>query len=189
MRNLLLLFLALLLFQGCDNSPKKEQGKDYYSLGAEVVDVTFSALSKQLQGALADGEVKDAVKYCNFIVNPLVDSIARKYNAEIRRITLKPRNILNRPRDYEDRMLLAYDENFEEGRLLKPIVENLPDGTHLYYSPIKIISPLCLKCHGEVGKDIAQKDYDYIKSLYPNDNATGYKEGDLRGVWTIVFYD
>jgi len=26
-----------------------------------------------------------------------------------------------------------------------------------------------------------------IKTLYPNDLATGYKVGDLRGIWSIQF--
>ncbi len=181
-------FLVLAIVSGCVQK-KPAETNEYYDRGAEVVDATFSALSKQLQSALAEGGVKNAVEYCNFIVNPVIDSLSRQYNAEIRRVTLKTRNVLNKPRDYENIMLRAYLDNYDEGRLLKPIVENLYDGNHVYYSPIIIKSGLCLACHGEIGTNITQKDYDYIRSLYPTDKATGYSEGDMRGVWAIVLYD
>lgn len=180
--------LALALVSGCVQKKAEETNK-YYDRGAEVVEETFATLSKQLQSALAEGGVKNAVEYCNFIVNPVIDSLSRKHDAEIRRVTLKTRNVLNKPRDYENIMLRAYLDNYEEGRLLKPIVENLYDGNHVYYSPIIIKSGLCLACHGEVGTNISQKDYEYIRSIYPTDEATGYKEGDMRGVWAIVLYN
>jgi hypothetical protein len=70
---------------------------------------------------------------------------------------------------------------------LKPIVMQHDDGTVGYYAPIKISIPTCLNCHGEVGKDVKAEDYKVLKSLYPNDVAVGYKEGDLRGMFSIRF--
>jgi len=40
----------------------------------------------------------------------------------------------------------------------------------------------CLKCHGEQLDPAVQAR---IKELYPDDKATGYKTGDLRGAVTI----
>jgi hypothetical protein len=184
-RKIFLLFAAMAILTGCVQK-KQEKKPDYYALGKEVVEASFKTLSTQLQEALAEGGVKNAVKYCNF--NPLIDSLSRLYNAEIRRTTLKPRNLLNQPRDYENVMINAYMDHYNDGKLLKPIVENLMDGDHVYYSPIVINTGLCLTCHGEVGKTVNSEDYEYIKSLYPNDQAIGYKMNDLRGVWSIVFH-
>jgi hypothetical protein len=186
------ILLLVLVSAGCvqKRTEKNTDVKtDYYALGKEVVDASFSTLSTQLQDALAEGGVKNAVEYCNFMANPLIDSLSREYNAEIRRTTLKARNVLNKPRDYENVMLRAFMENYEEDRLLKPIVENLMDGGHVYYSPIIIKSGLCLSCHGEVGTNISEEDYKIIKKLYPTDQAVGYKLDDMRGVWSIVFYN
>lgn len=41
---------------------------------------------------------------------------------------------------------------------------------------------VCIACHGaELDPAIAQK----INELYPDDQATGYKPGDIRGAFTI----
>jgi hypothetical protein len=42
---------------------------------------------------------------------------------------------------------------------------------------------VCLTCHGtEVKPEVLTK----IKELYPNDKATGYQEGDIRGAFVAV---
>lgn len=41
---------------------------------------------------------------------------------------------------------------------------------------------LCVKCHGEtIDPEVEAK----LKALYPNDQARGFKEGDLRGAFTL----
>jgi cytochrome c553 len=46
---------------------------------------------------------------------------------------------------------------------------------------------MCLNCHGAPGKEIAAATVSKIQELYPDDSAVDFKEGDLRGVWHIVF--
>ena len=42
---------------------------------------------------------------------------------------------------------------------------------------------VCLKCHGsEMKPGIKAK----LQELYPNDKATGFKLGDIRGAFTIT---
>ena len=41
---------------------------------------------------------------------------------------------------------------------------------------------LCVKCHrGDLADEITNK----VKSLYPNDQATGFNAGDIRGAFTL----
>ncbi len=47
--------------------------------------------------------------------------------------------------------------------------------------------PACLKCHGLPGKDIDANTLALLQKKYPEDKATGYKLGDLRGAWKISF--
>ncbi|MCB1771478.1 MAG: DUF3365 domain-containing protein, partial [Candidatus Competibacteraceae bacterium] len=42
---------------------------------------------------------------------------------------------------------------------------------------------LCLNCHGE---KIAPEVDAELKKLYPYDKARGFREGDLRGAFTIA---
>jgi hypothetical protein len=45
------------------------------------------------------------------------------------------------------------------------------------------IEGVCLGCHGDaIGPAIKSK----LSELYPQDLATGYREGDLRGAFVVV---
>ena len=55
-----------------------------------------------------------------------------------------------------------------------------------YFAPI-ILKSECLKCHGSVGSDIKDETYALIKNLYPKDEAVGFQEGELRGIWSLNF--
>jgi hypothetical protein len=59
-------------------------------------------------------------------------------------------------------------------------------GSPHFYAPI-LLQQKCLACHGEIGKNVTVKTDSIIKSFYPHDAATGFKEGDLRGIWSIAF--
>jgi hypothetical protein len=52
-----------------------------------------------------------------------------------------------------------------------------------YVRPIVIAKP-CLACHGDPAQ-MAPAVRDLIASRYPADQATGYKEGDLRGAFSV----
>lgn len=59
----------------------------------------------------------------------------------------------------------------------------LAGGRYGYVEPI-MIQPLCLNCHGsELHPEVAAK----ISELYPDDKATGFGEGDFRGVFWVEF--
>jgi hypothetical protein len=55
-----------------------------------------------------------------------------------------------------------------------------------YFAPI-FMKGQCLKCHGSLGADINDTTYAIIKEHYPNDQAIGFEEGELRGIWSINF--
>ena len=52
-----------------------------------------------------------------------------------------------------------------------------------YVEPI-VTQPLCLTCHGDV-QDPALAAR--IKDEYPEDEATGFQPGDLRGVFWVTY--
>ena len=51
--------------------------------------------------------------------------------------------------------------------------------------PIVLNNQLCLRCHGEVGRDISKDDYALIQQQFPRDQATGYRLGQTMGAWQI----
>ena len=42
---------------------------------------------------------------------------------------------------------------------------------------------MCLQCHGQsIAPDVREK----LSGLYPEDKATGYREGDIRGAFVVT---
>jgi hypothetical protein len=68
-----------------------------------------------------------------------------------------------------------------------PLATNLVPGQATFFAPIVLNNALCLNCHGEAGKDISAESLTLIRQHYPQDEATGFKLGDLRGAWRIDF--
>jgi hypothetical protein len=153
--------------------------------GKEIALATFEALSKELSEALKEGGVQKAIPYCSVNALPIADSLSKKYGVSIKRVTDRVRNPADSLDGIEKPVFAAYKAEVVSGGELKPRVVSDGDGTW-FFAPI-YINPFCTQCHGEVGKDLSEDDYALITSLYPADEAIGYKPGDLRGMWSLYF--
>ena len=153
--------------------------------GKAVAAEAFSLLSSNLQGALATGGVTNALPYCSLAASPLTASVAERQGVELRRVTHKPRNPAGKADQVESAVLENWRAELQSGKAPDPVVTNLGPGRVTFLGPIVINTPLCLKCHGEPGADIAAPDLALIKKTFPQDQAVGFKLGDLRGAWRI----
>ena len=188
MKTRIYLILASILFLACNSSQQKNKAGSNNELlikGKEITEASFRALSGQLQKALAEGGVQNAIKYCNIVASPLIDSLSKAYNVTIRRTSFNARNPQNRPTDSEKEVLIGFANAHKAGEKSDPVIRETDQGEKIYYQPIYIPNALCLNCHGNPGVSMSQEDYDFIQSLYPEDAATGYQEGDLRGMWVV----
>lgn len=188
----LFIIIALMVLSSCQNRPKPnlspEETARYLEKGKTIVQESFKALSGQLAAAMQNGGVQNAVSYCNLKANPITDSLSRAYNVTISRVTLRPRNQSNLADSNDSDILGDYLKVLSAGEAMQPFVQSTSRDDIVFYAPITIISPLCLKCHGEVGSDISIEDYELIGSLYPEDQATGYSMQELRGLWKVEFH-
>jgi len=190
---ILLLFSTsfFLLFAGCQTAVQKnkltpEQQTELLSKGKSVTMYSFKALSKEVIDAINEGGVQHAVDYCHLQASPLIDSLSKVHGVKISRVSNRYRNPLNKPGELDMTVLKAYEQQLAEGGELQPHLEMTGEDV-VYYSPILILNPLCLNCHGVPGMTAEQANIDFIKTKYPEDLATGYLLGDLRGVWKIVY--
>ncbi|MCG8378604.1 MAG: DUF3365 domain-containing protein [Proteobacteria bacterium] len=96
---------------------------------------------------------------------------------------MKTRNRNNDPDDWELAVLIHFEERKNNGEDIKQLEfsEETKDGfRYMKAIPTK---GLCLTCHGE---NIDRSLKKSISKLYPNDLATGFKAGDIRGAFTIL---
>lgn len=73
--------------------------------------------------------------------------------------------------------------DYRDGVLAAPHAVRLAAGDIGYVEPIHI-QAMCLTCHGT---DPADAVRDRLATLYPEDRARGYREGELRGVFWAEF--
>ena len=156
--------------------------------GQAIVKETFELLSANLQSAIQSGGISNALPFCSLAASPLTAGMAEKHGVVLRRVTHKARNSAGKADTVELAVLKSFEVSLNTGiNPPSPLVTNLVTGQATYFARIVLNKELCLKCHGEPEKDIAAADLAVIRNLYPLDEATGFKLGQLRGAWRIDF--
>ena len=141
----------------------------------------FAALSGRLTGVMeADGPAA-AIAVCSEEALPLVREVAERHGVVIRRVSDRPRNPTNRA-DAADEAAMAA---FRAGNAAPQVETRLVDDAVIVRMPIRIPAPLCLQCHGDPAREVAESTLAALRERYPEDAATGYREGDLRGLWRV----
>lgn len=154
--------------------------------GDSITQEAQAQLLNQLQQAIAANGHVGSLDFCKVNALPILKSLETKHAVSLRRVSSRPRNPLDAPNAEEIPLLDAYSYNAENNILADPSIQKLQQGeVFLYTKPITISNAMCLSCHGDPKKDIAPETSAKLKQLYPQDPATGYAEGDLRGMWAL----
>ena len=150
-----------------------------YALGTKKV------LGKNLMGTIQTKGVLEALEFCNEQAYPLTDSMATQFNADIKRVSDKPRNSNNKANKNELVKIKYFQNILANNGTIEPVVEKAKKINHFYY-PI-ITNSMCLKCHGNPNEHITSEVLAKINRLYPDDLAKGYDVNQIRGIWSISF--
>jgi hypothetical protein len=153
--------------------------------GKTIVEEAFSLLSSNLQSAIASGGVTNALPYCSLAASPLTASIAERHGVTLQRVSHKPRNPGARADAVEQHVLGRFEAQLAIGVPLEPLATNVIVGQATFFAPIVLNNELCLNCHGVPGQDIQPETLAVIRELYPQDEATGFRLGELRGAWRV----
>jgi hypothetical protein len=131
--------------------------------GPKIIAEAFAKLSGALGEAIAKGGPASALSVCS--------EKAPQIAAD----------------DAKTAVLATFAEAMAKQEAPKPQVITNADGTRSFLSPVVLGNPLCLQCNGTPNQDIAPVTLAEIQKLYPDDKATGFKIGDLRGLWRVTF--
>ncbi|MCC2545645.1 DUF3365 domain-containing protein [Hymenobacter sp. BT175] len=133
-------------------------------------------LRRVLAEKLQAGGVAAALPYCRPETFAVTDTLARKLMATARRVSSRPRNPQNQA-------ALSAEELSPES---EPLARRPSAAEFTYQRPIVLDNALCLRCHGQVGSEVATADYQLIKKQYPQDQATGFRLGQAMGLWRVT---
>ncbi|ABD07847.1 conserved hypothetical protein [Rhodopseudomonas palustris HaA2] len=167
----------------------RERGEDKAALEAQaqaLIKDFGGSLLNALKGSIESSGPVEAVAFCNKEAPGIAEQASRQSGWQISRTSLKPRNAAAAPDDFERKAMSEFVGRIAAGEPVASlrhaeIVENNGRRNFRYVQAIPT-GELCLGCHGGAIKpDVAAK----IRALYPADQATGFKPGDMRGAFTL----
>ena len=147
--------------------------------GAELLAPLKNSLKQALMEGMQEGPV-NAISVCKEQAPAIADSLSVD-GIEIGRTSHRLRNPANVAPGWVNATLQSY---LQEVGDRVPRVVSLPDNREGYVEPI-VTQPLCVACHGG---NLAPEVAAQIKEMYPEDAATGFEVGDLRGVFWVEYF-
>lgn len=135
-------------------------------------------LIKTLSRAIGEGDHASAIHVCNTDAPQIAENVSTKHDLEIGRTSFKLRNPDNAPP--------RWAEPYVDRKVDEHVILDGPGETVGYLMPIQT-GELCVSCHGPADA-LAEGVQPALADKYPQDQATGFKEGDLRG-WFWVRVD
>lgn len=143
-------------------------------------------LKGELQAAIKDGGPLHAIPVCNVEAPRIALDLSQPAQWTVGRTSHKLRNPDNAPDEWEAVVLDEFQRRAAAGESLKTMehaeaVEDDGGRTYRYMKAIPV-GEVCLTCHGS---DIDPELKARIESFYPEDRATGFSSGELRGAFTV----
>lgn len=193
MRTVVVVFLIGLLNVSllAEELVKRGERRGYIaSYGQGAANALKNVLKENLQKKMKNEGPLGALQFCANQAQQLTEMINRdaKKGIRVKRVSQKYRNPVNQP-DKLDRLAFEFFRQMKErdGKYPDDFITRLRHKedknieVFRYYEPLFIEKP-CLACHGEQLKpEVAAQ----LKEYYPEDKATGYKLGDLRGLIAV----
>lgn len=153
----------------------------------QIIQKFAKTLKGELKTAMKAGGPINAIKVCNEKAMDITFNASKNSGVELSRTSLKIRNPLNKPEAWEKAVLLEFDKRRSNGESPKKMefseIVNVNGKKQFRYMKAMGVAQPCLHCHGEkVLPEVTEK----LSKLYPDDKATGYKKGDIRGAIVLT---
>ncbi|MDP1646988.1 MAG: DUF3365 domain-containing protein [Rubrivivax sp.] len=141
-----------------------------------------------LQEEIARGGPEGAIAVCREQAPALARAASEQTGWTVRRVSLRNRNPKAVPDAWERAALEDFDRRAaakESAATLEraEITQENGQPVQRYMRALPTL-PLCTQCHGAADK-LSPAVAARLKALYPDDRATGYAVGDIRGAMTL----
>jgi Protein of unknown function (DUF3365) len=173
--------------QGLGKAPSAAPNQAQIAQARAAAKELGQKLKGQLVAAIKSGGPKSAIGVCRTIAPALSQRIGAERGMRVGRTALRVRNPRNAPDDWERTVLEEFAAKIKAGadpsRLERAETVATGNGatTFRYMKAIPMAAKPCLACHGVPEPSLKAE----IDRLYPRDQATGFKPGDLRGAFTV----
>jgi hypothetical protein len=177
----------LVLLAGCSAPPEISAAREaeLAARSARLADQFQTELQQALKAALAAGGPVGAIDTCATVAPAIADRLSAESGATVRRTALMARNPAAKPDAFERETMTAWraEPLDEAGRpRVRVAAVTGQAGPEVRWIRAIPTQKMCLQCHGEA---LAPEVTQALAARYPDDRATGFREGQLRGALSI----
>lgn len=141
-------------------------------------------LKPQLKKAMKAGGPTHAIEICAGVAPKIADSLSAQSGWLVKRVSLKSRNASRAaPDDWERAVLQQFDQRQAAGEPAEDIHFGETSGDQYRYLQAQGVESVCLICHGE---NLSEPVRATLQQYYPDDWATGYSLGQVRGAISLT---
>jgi len=180
-------YIALLTLAVISTSPLADDLKQRADASRATVMEFGKTLKGKMQQAMKAGGPLNAIGVCNADAPGIAADMSNKKGWEVGRTSLKVRSASNAPDAWETKVLNDFEKRKAEGANPKKLehYEVVSENGKKMFRYMKAIptGKVCTNCHGQ---NIDPAVNAKLKELYPDDKATGFKVGDIRGAFAIT---
>ena len=142
-------------------------------------------LLASLQEEIKKSGPEGAIPVCKDMAPKMAGKILQETGWKVKRFSLKPRNEARAiPDDWEKAALEDFDKRAAAGEPPAQLEKGETVGNEYRYVKALPVQPLCLNCHGPVDQ-LSPAVKSVLGEHYPNDRATGYSVGQIRGAISV----
>jgi len=145
------------------------------------------ALKAELMAAMKSGGALQAIEVCNTQARVIGEEISLSNGFQLSRVSLRNRNPSNVPNEWQTAVLNEFENRQKAGEPADSLnwhaVAETDNGREFRFMKAIPTGAPCLQCHGP---DIAPAVADRLSALYPEDRATGFSLGELRGAFVAT---
>ena len=188
MKQILLGLCLVLLALDCSSDQQSNASSETEVAAAKAAIKEFAgALQTELKTAMKAGGPIAAIGVCSTQAMPITAQVSADHGMTLSRVSLKYRNLANAANDWQSAVLEDFEKKKLAGkditRLAWSETVNAGNGQEFRFMKAIPTGEVCLKCHGmQIAPEVSQ----VLASLYPEDRATDYKEGDIRGAFVVI---
>ncbi len=142
-----------------------------------------------LTAQILQGGPESAVEVCQQKAPQMAKEASAASGWQVRRVSLRHRNPKAVPDAWERATLEDFDRRVAAGAAPETLeradlVPNARGEMEQRYMRALPTKEMCLACHGTTDR-VSPSVHEKLRALYPDDRATGYKLGDVRGAMTL----
>jgi hypothetical protein len=181
---MLRLFTFLLLFCCNPGFTSEAADTDLDEQARQIAQRFIGELKPQLKQAMTEGGPILAIEVCASAAPKIADKLSADSGWLVKRVSLKSRNASRaQPDNWERAVLMQFDERQAAGEEASALHHAGIKGNWYRYMQAQSVEPLCLVCHGMNLSEPVQAE---LNDFYPDDWATGYHLGEVRGAISLA---